>query len=476
MSREPKDKQAPSVYSTDKRLKDALASFLLTDAKGEMGHLIDDLVDLYRNCQAVRFVCPHGSADHSREWVNELLRHWGITIIGIKERSNAPDTVYELKIPNIRDRRPDLPKMIAYYFGDFFGRNTTARSSVTEVSLDLLWYLLGHPNWKDLDAVRATIERSIVAARRGVLTLCQAVVAARSSFQTLIGGLGDACQKRGDPYRDHKALAFLINHPRLVEENVRGECVEWYMNCDRIEARRQDFAPRVPTIPPDRLFQAMSNIYKLSELSKNTSTLPQEELGKIEKCFSLRRQGLTEDRIASQLGMEKRQHRSWTESHSINIEFKRPDRIYQTWTGARDSLLTVHGLDRDLPNTAITRLLIDRDDLQVIVVYGSSKRQYAFKDPGFFEMVLFIAQRMKAGNPAPQKSSIFKAGEIIPEVGKSVSLKTLFKDRGGDPEAFADKFLRSVKGGRWTIDVDVNLIEILPMAVFDDEDDPSDRE
>jgi len=269
--------------------------------------------------------------------------------------------------------------MIAFYFEDFLHRNAAARLSLKEISLDLLWYMLGHQHWRNSDAIRAAVEQSITNAQGEVLTLCQAFVSAKVSFHSWKGGFGNACSKLEDPQRERKALGFLMNHPGSVEEDVRGKYVEWYLNWDTNEAYRRDFQPRVPRIPTNKLFQAMTNICKLSKFSQEVSALPQEELDKIEKCFSLRRQGLTEDEIADRLGMHRTHYQSWTESRSINIRFRQSDSICAGRHRAEASLLPPSKKDQ---NTLPYRENVLFDDKpRVVTIDGSphelSPEQYS---------------------------------------------------------------------------------------------------
>lgn len=373
MSGKPKEKITPSVYSSVEKLRAALEDYLLTNGEGKMGRLISRLVRFHKSGQVVKFVCTNGNADHSRKWVNELLERWGIKIVGIKDKADISDTVHELEIPDLKDRRRDLPLMIAYYFEDFLHRHEVARSAVREVSLDLLWYMLGHPNWKNADNIKAAAEMSIVDGEGGVLTLCQAIVSARRPYRALIGGLEDPCKKLEDPHREQKALGFLMEHPRLVEEHVRGKYVEWYLNWERDEAHRGNLEPRVPRIPTNKLFQAMTNIYKLSELSQETSALPDEELRRIEKSFALRRQGFDEEVIAERMEFQGfTAYQYWTEQRHINIRFRRRDNICAGRDRAKAGLLPPSEEDHD---TLPYRESVVFDDVRHVVTIDGSPHE-----------------------------------------------------------------------------------------------------
>jgi len=161
-----------------------------------MGELIDQLVDLYRNKNYNEPVWLSGDPGGLiRESVTKLLECWGIEIRQPpKERQQRLD-LERVNIPSLDQRREDLPLIMAYLFQESLRRRNEVVPSemapVKYVSLDVLWFLLGYPAWKDFERLRNVIGTSIRKAWSETLTLHEVLKSCRRIFRELMGLLSD---------------------------------------------------------------------------------------------------------------------------------------------------------------------------------------------------------------------------------------------------------------------------------------------
>ncbi len=338
MARQPMPQDDTPAYKTPKRLKQLLYDLFVTSPDTDsMGVFVSKLVSIHQHRNQHTRINIIGDTGYFRSITLALLNGWGIETH--TEQKRSVDEAIELHIPEIQERRNDLPRLISFTVCQWLRDAKAKQSNVKlpkSIGIRALTFLVSFQGWDNLEQFRRFIKQSLLYVEGTVIDYPESIKHSFSEVDDKLERVDDEMFAGEEVAKNVKKL-FGIDAPVKMWGYKRKAGTEAPLSeaIMLTEAKPSEPIHQALLVPLKSIFNFIDSL-DVSELVEDD---PKKHWANKDIALRLHSYERKLYRLGViSIGKRKRKNLSARTPYKSIAKALKPDSVYRNWTHAMNKL------------------------------------------------------------------------------------------------------------------------------------------